>query len=173
MPTNTPHFTRIVDPLESVNPITGRSFFYGARPWRCDDRWQDMLRAFTNMESFSEFRATVGLLNQCRKAKVGEEPTADYYALEKREVMYYVDRHRHNMIRSNAFERYPYDTREVCRVMQQDGQKMRVWRHQRQIESDSKEGYLEDEITASIFGRAVQDKELRKNYRSAGKPSEA
>eukprot|EP00796_Vickermania_ingenoplastis_P004913 gene4913-3525_t len=140
----TPHYTRVHDHPESLNPVTGRSVYYGMRPWRCDDRFQDFVKSFTCMDSPSIQFSLLKTFWRCARSEAGEEPKGDYYRLGREEVMFYVERYRSNMVRVGAFETYPYDQNELKRVSEEDGLKMRVWRHQREMELSAKQGKVED-----------------------------
>lgn len=132
--------------------MTGRSIYYGMRPWRCDDRFQDWLKSFTCMDSIPIQYGLLKRLWDCARSEVGEEPKEDYYRLGRGEVMYYVERYKSGMVRSGAFDTYPYDQNELKRVAEEDGLRMRVWRHQREMEMSAKQGQVDDVIQQSIFG---------------------
>eukprot|EP00760_Papus_ankaliazontas_P030579 PhM_4_TR490/c0_g1_i1/m.65230 len=130
-----PHFSRVdEDEVESTNPITGRSYYFGQRPWRCDDRAVDLFSAVVKVEGFAKIRRAYHSLNKCRKSPIGGEPTDNYVSLTKKEVLFYVDRAKSGMLRDNYLERYPYDPYQVSRQQQEDGIRMRVWRRQREME---------------------------------------
>lgn len=141
-----PHYSRVVDPIETINPVTGRSVYYGARPWRCDDRFQDLLQSAWGFRGTSARIAWQNLWD-CAYSEFGQQPTAPYETLGRQSVMYYVDRQDHGMIRDYMFERYPFSSRDFVRVMTDDGTKMRVWRHQRELELEAKQGRV-DELVA-------------------------
>ena len=147
-----PHYSKVIDPVETINPITGRSLFYAARPWRCDDRFQDWFATFIKHRRMDKVRETWGVLLQCARADYGKQPTVPYVSLERREIMYYVDRAEHDMIRDRFWQRYPWASREPVRTMLEDGSKMRVWRHQREMELEAKEGRVEDLIAGANHG---------------------
>jgi hypothetical protein len=142
-----PHYSRVTDPVESVNPVTGRSLYYGARPWRCDDRFQDWLQSAWALR-WEKSRRAWRTLRECAGSEFGQQPTVPYETLGRQSVMYYVDRQDHGMIRDYMFEKYPFSSRDFVRVMTDDGTKMRVWRHQRELELEAKQGRV-DEIVAS------------------------
>lgn len=149
--TGTPHYSLVKDDPEAINPVTGRSIYYGMRPWRCDDRFQDWLKSFTKFDSIP---IQIGLLQTffaCARSEENEEPKNSYYRLGRGEVMFYAERYRSNMMRTGAFETYPYDQNELKRVAEEDGLKMRVWRHQRELELSAKEGKIDDIMQESIF----------------------
>lgn len=148
----TPHYTLVRDDPEALNPVTGRSIYYGMRPWRCDDRFQDWLKSFTKFESISVQISLLQTLWSCAWSENGEEPKNNYHSLGRGEVMFYTERYRSNMMRTSAFETYPYDQNELKRVAEEDGLKMRVWRHQRDIEIKAKEGKIDDILQEGIFG---------------------
>lgn len=148
--TGTPHYTRVHDDPEALNPVTGRSIYYGMRPWRCDDRFQDWIKSFTCLDGIPVQYNLLRTLWACARSEVGEEPKEDYYRLGRGEVMYYVERYKSNMLRAGAFETYPYNQNELKRVAEEDGLKMRVWRHQREMELSAKEGKVEDLIQSNI-----------------------
>jgi hypothetical protein len=155
MPTDCPHFTKVTDLVEHINPVSGRSIHYGIRPWRCDDRFQDVLMSGFQRD-FAHLGAAFKLFFTCARSDYVFEPTDNYLALTRREVMFYVDRYEAGMIRDKFFEPYPYSVREIMRVGQEDGTKMRVWRHQRELEMEAKRGKLDDLISDSVFGSRKQ-----------------
>jgi hypothetical protein len=65
--------------------------------------------------------------------------------------MFYVERAKCGMMRSRLFERYPYDQQMVKRINEEDALKMRVWRHQRQLELESREGKIDDLIAKNVL----------------------
>lgn len=155
-----PHYSRVVDEPESLNVVTGRSIYYGMRPWRCDDRFQDLLLSFTHMDSlFLQFHLAK-LLWRCSRSDRGAEPLDNYKRLGRGEVMFYVERYRSGMMRTGVFERYPYNQNELQRIIEEDGLKMRVWRHQRELEMESKEGKVDDVLRFNVVNnlkRSSQD----------------
>lgn len=151
MPSGTPHFTRVTDLVENINPVTGRSVHYGLRPWRCDDRFQDFLLTVIRFEGLGATGRTWSTFRQCYRSEFGQEPRDDYQSLSRREIMFYVDRYEAGMMRDSLWERYPYNVREVARVATEDGTKMRVWRHQRELEMEAKEGRLDDMIQQNVL----------------------
>nr|CCC93614.1 conserved hypothetical protein [Trypanosoma congolense IL3000] len=148
---NTPHFSRVVDETESLNVVTGRRIYYGMRPWRCDDRFQDFLGSLFHLDSPVKQFQLARLLWRCARSKKGEEPSEDYRWLGRGEVMFYVERWRSGMMRTGMFERYPYNQNELQRIAEEDGLKMRVWRHQRELEMESKQGKLDDFLRANVM----------------------
>lgn len=72
--------------------------------------------------------------------------------------MYYTERSRCGMMRERLWETYPYDLTEVRRVGEDDGLKMRVWRHQRELELESREGKVDDALRASIFSSSWKER---------------
>lgn len=142
----TPHYSRVIDPIESINPVTGRSIYYGARPWRCDDRFQDWLQSLWGMR-WGKTKIAWRTMRECASSEFGQQPTVPYETLGRQSVMYYVDRQDHGMIRDFMFEKYPFSSRDFVRVMTDDGTKMRVWRHQRELELEAKQGRV-DELVA-------------------------
>lgn len=153
MSSNTHHYTLIREEPEALNPITGRSIYYGMRPWRCDDRFQDWVKSFTCLDGLNTQYNLLKTLFACARSAEGEEPKDDYHRLGRSEVMFYVERYRSNMMRTGAFETYPYDQNELMRVTEEDGLKMRVWRHQREMELSAKEGKLEDFLRENVFSK--------------------
>lgn len=147
----TPHYSRVEDLVENINPVTGRSIFYGLRPWRCDDRLQDFMLTFLRLDGFRNLMGTWKVLWRCGRSEDGNEPTTDYNQLSRREVMFYVDRLRVGMIRGGYFERYPYAARDVGRVIMEDGTKMRVWRHQRELEMEIKAGRIDELLATNVM----------------------
>lgn len=147
----TPHYSLVTDPVETVNPVTGRSLYYGARPWRCDDRLQDFTTTLFKLRSFSNIRETLSVFVKCARSDFGEQPTVPYVALQRQEVMFYLDRHDNGMIRDYCFERYPYNTRDVGRVQTEGGTRMRVWRHQRELELEAKRGRVEELLSSQAL----------------------
>jgi len=147
----TQHHSRITDDeIDTINPITGRSIYYGLRPYRCDDRFSDWLSAFI---TFLNPRRQWMLLRQfwrCTQSEVGAEPTDSYANLSHRESIFYAERQRAGMLRPRLFEVYPYDQTEIQRVLEEDAVKMRVWRHQRQLELDAKEGKIDEVVAANV-----------------------
>uniref|UniRef100_A0A7S1MRQ5 Uncharacterized protein n=1 Tax=Neobodo designis TaxID=312471 RepID=A0A7S1MRQ5_NEODS len=150
-----PHYSKVIDPVETINPVTGKSIYYSARPWRCDDRFQDWFATFIKHRRWDKVSETWAVLRQCAKADYGEQPTVPYVSLERREIMYYVDRAEHDMIRDRFWQRYPWSQREPIRTMLEDGSRMRVWRHQREIELEAKEGRVEDLIAGANHGEVT------------------
>ena len=151
-----PHYSKVTDPVESINPITGRSLYYSARPWRCDDRFQDFFCVMMKYRDWPMMKQTWGTFMRCAYSDYGAQPTTPYVALDRREIMFYVDRAEHDMIRDRFWQRYPWTAREPSRIMMDDGNKMRVWRHQRELEMEAKEGHVEDMIVAnSVGGRTL------------------
>ncbi|KEG13439.1 hypothetical protein DQ04_01001020 [Trypanosoma grayi] len=147
----TPHYSRVVDEPESLNVVTGRSIYYGMRPWRCDDRFQDLLASFTHLDSLSVQLHLMKLLWRCARSEGGAEPLDNYKRLGRGEVMFYVERHRSGMMRTGVLERYPYNQNELQRIIEEDGLKMRVWRHQRAMEMEAKEGKIDDLLSANVI----------------------
>ncbi len=145
-----PHYSRVVDPIESINPVTGRSIYYGSRPWRCDDRLHDWLQSIAGFR-WGKARIAWRTLMECAYSEFGQQPTTPYETLARQTVMYYVDRQDHGMVRDFMFERYPFSTRDFVRVMVDDGTKMRVWRHQRELELEAKQGRVDEIITSAVL----------------------
>lgn len=145
-----PHYSRVIDPIETLNPVTGRSIYYGARPWRCDDRVHDWLQSLSAMRIRKAGIAWKTFM-QCAYSGFGEQPTGPYETLQRQSVMYYVDRQDHGMIRDYMFEKYPFSTRDFVRVMTDDGTKMRVWRHQRELELEAKQGRVDEIIAIGVL----------------------
>lgn len=146
-----PHYTTILDPVEGTNPVTGRSPHFGARPWRCDDRVMDWLGSLT-MFRWEDTKIAWRNFMSCAKADYEDQPTVPYQVLTRNEVMFYVDRLENGMIRRHMFEQYPFSTRDIARVAMQDGTKMRVWRHQRELELEAKQGRVEELISLNVTG---------------------
>lgn len=153
-----PHYSRIADAPESINPITGRSLYYGLRPWRCDDRFMDWLNAFTNLANPKTQYQLLALMRKCAKSDVGKEPIDDYLYLTRRETMYYVERRLSGMIRERVFETYPYSSDALRKAAEQDAMKMRVWRNQRQLELEAKEGKIDELLVANVLGSSKRPK---------------
>lgn len=153
----TPHYSRISDDAESINTVTGRSIYYGLRPWRCDDRFQDWLKSFTMLDGVVTQYHLLQLLWRCGRSEPGKEPLDNYHRLNRGEVMYYVERWRSGMVRSGMMETYPYDQSEVRRITEEDGLKMRVWRHQREMELESREGKIEEALQENIRRTTKKD----------------
>lgn len=148
----TPHFSRIADLPESINPITGRSLYYGLRPWRCDDRFMDWLAGFTSFASpFLQYEL-LARVRRCSKSAFGQEPDDDYLFLTRKEVMYYAERSKSGMVREKLFETYPYDQTALRKIAEDDALKMRVWRHQRQLELEAREGKIDDALADNVLG---------------------
>lgn len=146
-----PHYSRVKDEPEALNAVTGRSIYYGMRPWRCDDRFHDWLAAFTHLDGVGVQYRLLHLLWDCGRSVEGSEPLDNYYRLGRKEVMYYVERYRSGMMRTRMMEPYPYDQNEVRRIVEEDGLKMRVWRHQRELELEAKEGKVDESIWQSVW----------------------
>lgn len=147
----TPHYTRIKDAPEAINAVTGRSIYYGMRPWRCDDRFQDWLKSFTCLDGVGVQFNLLQVFWQCARSEKGQEPIVNYHRLGRSEVMYFVERYRSGMMRTGVMETYPYDQNELRRIAEEDGLKMRVWRHQRELEMESKEGKIDEVLHMSVF----------------------
>ncbi|EPY24793.1 hypothetical protein AGDE_12169 [Angomonas deanei] len=150
---NTPHYSRIKENPETINAITGRSIYYGMRPWRCDDRFQDWLKSFTLLDSLGVQYAQLRTLYECAWSDPGKEPLDNYIRLGRSEVMYYVERYKSKMMRVGMWETYPYDQNAVRRIAEEDGVKMRVWRHQKELELESKSSKVDDAIHENIFSK--------------------
>lgn len=75
----------------------------------------------------------------------------DYRRMGRGEVMYYVERYRSGMMRDGMWDTYPYDQNELRRIAEEDGLKMRVWRHQRELEMESREGKLDEALQSSVI----------------------
>lgn len=148
---HTPHYSRVADSPETINAVTGKSYFYGMRPWRCDDRFTDWLSSFTHMDGLGVQFALIQTLWRCASSQKGEEPLDDYYRLERSDVMMYVDRYRSGMMRTSYLERYPYDQNELRRVVEDDALRMRVWRHQRELELESREGRIDEVLHMNVM----------------------
>ncbi|RNF23021.1 uncharacterized protein Tco025E_02932 [Trypanosoma conorhini] len=146
----TPHYSRVADEAESINVVTGRSIYYGMRPWRCDDRFQDLLASFLHMDSLIVQLHLTKLLWRCSRSEKGAEPVDGYKRLGRGEVMFFVDRYRSGMMRTGVFEKYPYNQNELQRIIEEDGLKMRVWRHQRELEIESKQGKIDDLLRMNV-----------------------
>ncbi|ESL06292.1 hypothetical protein TRSC58_06036 [Trypanosoma rangeli SC58] len=146
----TPHYSRVADEAETINVVTGRSIYYGMRPWRCDDRFQDLLSSFLHMDSLVVQLHLAKLLWRCSRSEKGSEPLDGYKRLGRGEVMFYVDRYRSGMMRTGVFEKYPYNQNELQRIIEEDGLKMRVWRHQRELEIESKQGKIDDLLRMNV-----------------------
>lgn len=151
-----PHYSRVIDPLETLNPVTGRSIYYGARPWRCDDRVHDWLQSLTAMR-WRKAKIAWRTFMDCAYSEFGEQPTCPYETLQRQSVMYYVDRQDHGMVRDYMFEKYPFSTRDFVRVMTDDGTKMRVWRHQRELELEAKQGRVDEIIAGGVLPSRKKD----------------
>ncbi|KPA79829.1 putative mitochondrial hypothetical protein [Leptomonas pyrrhocoris] len=149
----TPHFSRIKETPETLNPVTGRSIYYGMRPWRCDDRFQDWLKAFTCLDGVTVQYNLLKRFFRCARSDEGQEPIDNYHRLGRGEVMYYVERYQSRMMRTGVLETYPYDQNELRRIAEEDGLKMRVWRHQRELELESKEGKIDEVIHMNVMKR--------------------
>ncbi|KAH9582178.1 hypothetical protein LSM04_007025 [Trypanosoma melophagium] len=147
----TPHYSRVSDEPESLNVVTGRSIYYGMRPWRCDDRFQDWLISFMRMDSLLVQCHLLKLLWRCSRSENGAEPIDSYKHLGRGEVMFYVERYRSGMMRSGFFEKYPYNQNELQRIIEEDGLNMRVWRHQRELEMESKQGKIDDLLRMNVL----------------------
>lgn len=145
-----PHYSRVVDPIETLNPVTGRSIYYGARPWRCDDRVHDWLQSLVALR-WKKSKIAWRNLMDCAYSEFGGQPTCPYETLQRQTVMYYVDRQDHGMVRDYMFEKYPFSTRDFVRVMTDDGTKMRVWRHQRELELEAKQGRVDEIIAVGVL----------------------
>jgi hypothetical protein len=159
---SSPHYSRVTDPVETINPLTGRSIYLGIRPWRCDDRFNDWLSTIISGAGWSKTKIAWRTLRKCGTSEFGEQPTVDYEVLTRREVMFYVDRHEGGMIRDYMFEKYPFSTRDLGRVNMEDSVKMRVWRHQRELELEAKSGRVEEVIADSVWSEAKSKKMNRK-----------
>ncbi|EPY31859.1 hypothetical protein STCU_03165 [Strigomonas culicis] len=122
------------------------------RPWRCDDRFQDWMKSFTYLDSPAVQYSLLSRFWQCARSEEGEEPLEDYHRLGRSEVMFYVERSRSGMMRTGMWETYPYNQNDLRRIAEEDGLKMRVWRHQRELEIQSKEGKIDDALQNSVLG---------------------
>ena len=157
-----PHYSRVIDPIETLNPVTGRSIYYGARPWRCDDRVHDWLQSLVAMR-FKKGKIAWRNLMDCAYSEFGEQPTCPYETLQRQSVMYYVDRQDHGMVRDYMFEKYPFSTRDFVRVMTDDGTKMRVWRHQRELELEAKQGRVDEVIAGGVLPKTKKENNSNNN----------
>ena len=88
---------------------------------------------------------------ECAYSNFGEQPTVAYETLQRQSVMYYVDRQDHGMMRDHMFEKYPFSSRDAVRIMNDDGTKMRVWRHQRELELEAKQGRVDELVSTNVL----------------------
>ncbi|KAG8341293.1 hypothetical protein ERJ75_000971900 [Trypanosoma vivax] len=158
MDSGTPHYSRVVDVPESLNVVTGRSVYFGIRPWRCDDRFQDLSASLAHLDSPSVLLYRIKLLWRCARSAEGSEPLDNYGRIGRSEVMFYVERYRSGMMRNGFFEKYPYNQNELQRVMEEDGLKMRVWRHQRELEMQAKQGVIDDFLHTNVVENLKKNK---------------
>ena len=138
------------DKPSSLNPITGRSIYYGMRPYRCADRLNDWIASTACLDNpVKQFRL-VKLFYQCARSEAEQEPKDDYTYLSRKESLFFLERKMSGMMRVRMFETYPYDNNELRRIQEEDALKMRVWRHQREVELVSKEGKIDELISESM-----------------------
>jgi hypothetical protein len=146
----TPHYSVLNEKPSCLNPITGRSIFYGMRPYRCTDRFNDWLSSLATLDNPVKQYRILKVFFKCARSEVGKEPNDDYYYLSRRESIYFLERKMSGMMRDKMFETYPYDNHELRRIQEEDALKMRVWRHQRELELESKEGKVDEMILESV-----------------------
>ena len=146
----TPHFTVMNEKPACMNPITGRSIYYGMRPYRCTDRFNDWLSSLATLDNPAKQYRIFKVFVKCAVSNEGEEPKDDYFYLSRREAIFFLERKLSGMMRTKMFETYPYDNNELKRIQEEDALKMRVWRHQRELELESKEGKVEELIAESM-----------------------
>lgn len=145
-----PHYSLISNEeiTSKINPVTGRSAFFGLRPWRCADRFEDA--TLSVMSHPFQTPHALRLLFQCAQSKVGEEPTEHYTALKKTNVVYYVDRAANNMIRPTMWERSSFDPNELQRIYSEDNARMHLWKTQKRLEAEGKAGLLDQWMVSNI-----------------------
>ena len=149
-----PHYSLVVDPVETVNPVTGHSLYYGMRPWRCSDRLEDLHDAVL-LWSPSGAREAWRLFRRCAMSSFGEQPLDPYVALGRDRVMFFVDRMDHGMIRDCYFQKKAWSWADTQRVVNEDAMKMRTWRTQRELEMDAKRGKVDAAIHDSVWARTM------------------
>jgi hypothetical protein len=146
----TPHYSVLNEAPTALNPITGRSIYYGMRPYRCADRFNEWLSSLASGDNPLKQYRILKVFYKCARSEVGEEPKDPYFYLSRRESMYFLERKMSGMMRTKMFETYPYDNQEMKRIQEEDALKMRVWRHQRELELESKEGKVDEMILESV-----------------------
>ena len=146
----TPHYSVLNETPACLNPITGRSIYYGMRPYRCTDRFNDWLSSLATLDNPVKQYRIFKVFVQCVRSKENEEPKDDYYYLSRREAIFFLERKMSGMMRTKMFETYPYDSNELKRIQEEDALKMRVWRHQRELEMESKDGKIDELISDSM-----------------------
>ena len=154
-------FLRPEDLPDLRNPLTGRSMNYGSNPWRCDDRFQDWLKSAMHFDSLFLGFHQLRVLWDCRTSNVGEEPKEDYYRLLPSEVTYYVERKKEGMLRDHYSDRYKWDSLDLFRVLQEDSLKIRVYRRQKTLEVEAKEGVVEDLIANNVMAQVAFKKKQK------------
>ncbi len=120
------------------------------RPYRCGDRFNDWLASLATLDNPVKQYRIIKLFYKCARSEPGEEPKEHYSYLSRRESLYFLERKMSGMMRDKMFETYPYDNSELRRILEEDALKMRVWRHQREVELESKEGKLDELISESM-----------------------
>lgn len=158
-----PHYSRIADLPELLNPITGRSLYYGLMPWRCDDRFLDWWKGFSRFANPAVQLHLLSLARQCSSSEVGKEPLDDYTFMTRRDALYFAERYQSGMVRERMWSKYPYDQLSMARVQEEDALKMRVWRQQRQLELEAREGKIDDAVAANVLGMAAKARKDKPN----------
>jgi hypothetical protein len=118
----------------------------------------DWMTSLTNLANPKQQYQLLSLMRKCAKSEVGKEPIDDYMYLSRRETMYYVERKLCGMMRENVFETYPYSTEALRKAAEEDAMKMRVWRHQRQLELEAKEGKIDELLISNVLGSGKRSK---------------
>ena len=166
-----PHYTQVVDPIDSINLVTGRSIFHGQRPWRCADRMDDFLMCLTSFSSHT--RTSFRHFRKCISSDFGEQPTDPYFSLSKDYIMYYVDRMDHGMIRDQFWERNLFSWSASYRTRHEDTFKMRTWRAQRELEVEAKHGAVESVMANSMWDQSIRGFQPRAERRAADRAGAA
>eukprot|EP01059_Diplonema_ambulator_P022988 TRINITY_DN38361_c0_g1_i1.p1 TRINITY_DN38361_c0_g1~~TRINITY_DN38361_c0_g1_i1.p1 ORF type:complete len:212 (+),score=42.44 TRINITY_DN38361_c0_g1_i1:151-786(+) len=99
-----PHWSQITYPVD-IRTGQGIPKYYGDRPWRCNDRFDDV------MASIFYFRVPPLLVAlRCGFGSPGSEPTVPYTSLSRHDAEYYAERRQRGNIREYLTEKYPWDT---------------------------------------------------------------
>lgn len=144
------HFSRLEDTPDTTNPVTGKSVYFGLFPWRCSDRVSDWRRAISNFDGPRKQLHHFRLLRQCSRSALGDEPLDDYAHLPLAQAIYFKERASAGMMRERFWGRYPFELRDIKRLGEADGVRMRTWRQQRHLEEVARNDQIDDLIKASV-----------------------
>eukprot|EP01064_Diplonema_japonicum_P000366 TRINITY_DN1025_c0_g2_i1.p1 TRINITY_DN1025_c0_g2~~TRINITY_DN1025_c0_g2_i1.p1 ORF type:complete len:233 (+),score=23.81 TRINITY_DN1025_c0_g2_i1:61-699(+) len=98
-----PHYSLIKYPVDIRNN-NNEPRYYGERPWRCNDRWEDCVASLSG----GRF-PPISVFVKCSRSEPGEEPAIPYKSLSRHTVEYYAERGQRGNIRKGQKEKYPWD----------------------------------------------------------------